>query len=88
MRTREHWLPVKEFRPSRKWETIVTLTVPDKYFDGFAQRFLPIKREVKCRLVKITRENGEEEILGNSLLNTVKYKLPEPGFAGCIWLVK
>ncbi|WP_431213860.1 hypothetical protein ACQ86N_02880 [Puia sp. P3] len=38
-----------------------------------------MKREVKCRLVKIALENGEEEILGTSLLDTVKYKLPELG---------
>lgn len=38
-----------------------------------------MKKEVKCRLVKIVLENGEEEILGTSLLDTVKYKLPELG---------
>lgn len=38
-----------------------------------------MKKEVKCRLVKIVLENGEEEILGTSLLDTVKYQLPELG---------
>jgi hypothetical protein len=31
-----------------------------------------MKKEVKCRLVKIALENGEEEILGTSLLDTAK----------------
>lgn len=79
VRMREHWLPVKEFRASRKRDTIVTLTVPEKYYDSFKEQFPAMKREVKCRLVKIALENGEEEILGTSLLDTVKYKLPELG---------
>jgi len=37
VRMREHWLPVREFRASRKRDTIVTLTVPDKYYDSFRQ---------------------------------------------------
>ena len=79
VRMREHWLPVKEFRASRKRDTIVTLTVPDKYYDSCHEQFPSMKEEVKCRLVKITLENGEEEILGTSLLDPVKYKLPELG---------
>ncbi|WP_431213859.1 transposase [Puia sp. P3] len=39
VRMREHWLPVREFRASRKRDTIVTLTVPDKYYDSFAEQF-------------------------------------------------
>jgi hypothetical protein len=38
-----------------------------------------MKKEIKCRLVKIALENGKEEILGTSLLDTAKYKLPELG---------
>ena len=79
VRMREHWLPVREFRASRKRDTIVTLTVPDKYYDSCQEQFSSMKREVKCRLVKITLENGEEEILGTSLLDSAKYKLPELG---------
>jgi hypothetical protein len=79
VRMREHWLPVREFRASRKRDTIVTLTVPDKYYDSSQEQFSSMKREVKCRLVKITLENGEEEILGTSLLDNAKYKLPELG---------
>jgi Transposase DDE domain len=79
VRMREHWLPVKEFRASRKRDTIVTLTVPDKYYDSFAEQFPLMKREVKCRLVKIALENGEEEILATSLLDAAKYKLSEIG---------
>jgi hypothetical protein len=76
---REHWSAVKEFKDSGKRDTIVTLTVPDKYYDSFTQEFPTMKKEVKCRLVKIALENGKEEILGTSLLDTAKYKLPELG---------
>ncbi len=79
VRMREHWLPVKEFRASRKRDTIVTLTVPDKYYDSFKEQFPSMKREIKCRLVKIALDNGEEEILGTSLLDAAKYKLTELG---------
>jgi hypothetical protein len=79
VRMREHWLPVREFRASRKRDTIVTLTVPDKYYDSFREEFPSMRKEVKCRLVKITLENGKEEILGTSLLDVAKYKLPELG---------
>jgi len=79
VRMREHWLPVREFRASRKRDMIVTLTVPDKYYDSFAEQFPSMKREFKCRLVKIALENGEEEILATSLLDPVKYKLSELG---------
>ena len=79
VRMREHWLPVKEFKASRKRDTIVNLTVPDKYYESFRQEFPTMKKEIKCRLVKIGLENGEDEILGTSLLDTAKYKLPELG---------
>jgi len=79
VRMREHWLPVREFIASRKRDTIVTLTVPDKYYDSCQEQFPSMKKEVKCRLVKIALENGEEEILGTSLLDSAKYKLPELG---------
>ena len=79
VRMREHWLPVKEFKASRKRDTIVNLTVPDKYYESFRQEFPTMKKEIKCRLVKIALENGEDEILGTSLLDTAKYKLPELG---------
>jgi hypothetical protein len=79
VRMKEHWLPVREFRASRKRDTTVNLTVPDKYYDSYKAQFPWMRKDVKCRLVKIALENGEEEILGTSLLDTVKYKLPELG---------
>jgi hypothetical protein len=79
VRMREHWLPVKEFRESHKRDTIVTTTVPDKYFESYKQQFPSMKKEIKCRLVKIALENGQDEILATSLLDTAKYKLPEIG---------
>ncbi|HEY4287849.1 MAG TPA: IS4 family transposase [Puia sp.] len=79
VRMKQNWLPVKEFMASRKRDTIVTLTVPDGYYDSYQEEFPSMKKEIKCRLVKITLENGKEEILGTSLLDSAKYKLPELG---------
>jgi hypothetical protein len=79
VRMREHWSPVREFKASRKRDTIVTLTVPDKYYDSLREEFPSMKKEINCRLVKIALENGEEEILGTSLLDAAKYKLLELG---------
>ncbi|MDO6432998.1 hypothetical protein Q4E93_20490 [Flavitalea sp. BT771] len=39
LRMWEHWLQVREFRVSRKRDTIVTLTLLDKYYDRFRQEF-------------------------------------------------
>ena len=64
---------------SRKRDTIVNLTVPDKYYDSFRETFPSMKKEIKCRLVKIALPNGKEEILGTSLLDSAKYKLKELG---------
>jgi len=79
VRMRQHWLPVKEFMASHKRDTIVTLTVSDSYFESYKDKFPAMKREIKCRLVKIALPNGEEEILGTSLLDSTKYKLKEMG---------
>jgi hypothetical protein len=53
--------------------------VPDKYYDSYKEQFPSMKKEIKCRLVKITLPNGAEEILATSLLDSAKYKLPEIG---------
>jgi hypothetical protein len=79
VRMKQNWLPVREFMASRKRDTTVTLTVPDKYYESYKEEFPSTKKEIKCRLVKIRLENGEEEILGTSLLDTAKYKLLELG---------
>ena len=79
VRMKQNWLPVKEFMASRKRDTIVTLTVSDGYFESYKEKFPTMKKEIKCRLVKIALPNGEEEILGTSLLDSAKYKLKEIG---------
>lgn len=76
---KQNWLLVKEFMASRKRDTIVTLRVSDGYYEPYKEQFPAMKKEIKCRLVKIALPNGEEEILTTSLLDTVKYKLPELG---------
>jgi hypothetical protein len=75
VRMKKNWLPVKEFMASGKRDTIVTMDVRD--FETYQELFPSMKRTVKCRLVKVRLENGEEEILCTSLLDTAKYKLKE-----------
>ncbi len=53
--------------------------MPDKYYESYREQFPEIKKDVKCRLVKIALPNGDEEILGTSLLDSAKYKLQELG---------
>jgi hypothetical protein len=38
VRMKQNWLPVKEFMASRKRDTIVTLTAPDKYYDSYKEQ--------------------------------------------------
>jgi len=79
VRMKQNWLPVKEFMASRKRDTVVTLTVSDGYYESYKEQFPAMKKEIKCRLVKIALPNGKEEILGTSLLDSAKYKLQELG---------
>jgi hypothetical protein len=79
VRMKQNWLPVKEFMNSHKRDTIVTFTVSDRYYESYKRKFPSMKKEIKCRLVKIALENGKEEILCTSLLDAAKYKLPELG---------
>jgi hypothetical protein len=79
VRMKQNWVPVKEFIASRKRDTIVTLTVSDGYYESYKEKFPAMKKEIKCRLVKIALPNGEEEILGTSLLDGAKYKWKEIG---------
>lgn len=42
------------------------------------------RKTVKCRMVKVLAENGEEQILCTSLLDPVKSKLQELGELYCV----
>jgi len=68
-------VPIKEFLKSRKQDMTVMMEVPDGDFDRYRQQFPRMRKQVKCRLVKIKDEQGNIQVLYTSLLNPVKYKL-------------
>jgi hypothetical protein len=72
-----NWLPVKEFLNSRRRDMEVTLEVPKGDFEKYKQQFSLMKKTIKCRLVKVKTENGEEQVLCTSLLDKEKYKAEE-----------
>jgi hypothetical protein len=55
------------------------MEVPDGDYERYRQQFPAMRKTVKCRMVKVLAENGEEQILCTSLLDSVKYKLQELG---------
>lgn len=74
MRMKEDWwLPVKEFNESGEKERIVSFKLPKK--DRKLLKDYPdiIDKEIKCRLVCVTLENGEKEILCTSLIDSKEY---------------
>jgi hypothetical protein len=79
VRMKPNWLPVKEFLKSRKQDIIITMEVPDGDFERYRQQFPLMKKTVKCRLVKVLGEDGKQQVLCTSLLDTAKYKLAELG---------
>jgi hypothetical protein len=79
VRMKPYWVPVKEFVKSRKKDITITMEVPDGDYERYRQQFPSMRKTMKCRLVKVLAENGEEQILCTSLLDPVKYKLQELG---------
>jgi hypothetical protein len=79
VRMKPYWLPVKEFVKSRKKDITITMEVPDGDYERYRQQFPTMRKTMKCRMVKVLAENGEEQILCTSLLDPVKYKLQELG---------
>ena len=79
VRMKPNWLPVKEFLKSRKQDITITMEVPDGDFERYRQQFPSMKKKVKCRLVKVLSEDGKQQVLCTSLLDTAKYKLAELG---------
>lgn len=77
VRMKQNWLGVKEFMASRKRDTTVTFEVSEKYYESYREQFSTMKKTVKCRLVKVQLDNGKEEILCTSLLDSAKYKHKE-----------
>lgn len=60
------------------------MEVPDGDFERYSKEFPAMRKTVKCRMVKVRAESGEEQILCTSLLDPVKYKLQELGELYCI----
>jgi hypothetical protein len=79
VRMKPNWLPVKEFLKSRKEDITITMEVPDGDFERYRQQFPSMRKTVKCRLVKVLGEDGKQQVLCTSLLDTAKYKLAELG---------
>lgn len=79
IRMRPFWLPYKQLAKSRKQDITVTMEVPDGDYERYRQQFPGMKKTIKCRLVKVKADNGEEQILCTSLLDSAKYKLNDFG---------
>lgn len=74
MRMKEDWwLPVKEFMESGEKERIIRLKLPKKDKDKLSEFPSIIEQEISCRLISITLENGEKEVLCTSLLGLEQY---------------
>jgi hypothetical protein len=68
------WLSVKEFKESGEKERIVRFKLPKKDLGAFQKEYPGFgQQEISCRLVCVTLENGEKEILCTSLLDMEKY---------------
>jgi hypothetical protein len=74
-----NWLPVKKFMQSRKQDMEVAVEVPDGDYERYKQQFPSIRKTVKCRLVKVLGDNGEQQVICTSLLDNAKYKPAELG---------
>lgn len=68
MRMRSHWCEVQDFENSKEQSRIVQFTLPrkDKHL---LKRYPSNNLIITCRLVAITLDTGEKEILCTSLLN-------------------
>lgn len=69
------WLAVNEFLKSDDDELIVEFTLPKKDYDKLNGYHGIIGKTIKCRLIKVTLETGEIEVLCTSLLDQIKYKI-------------
>lgn len=74
------WLSVKEFTESGEQERLVRFKLPHKDRKMLMEYPDYIDKEIECRLVCVTLENGDKEILCTSLTAAEKY--PYESFAG------
>ena len=64
---KQNWVPVKEYVKSRKKDITITMEVSDRDYERYRQQLPSVRKTVKCRMVKVLAENGEEQILCTSL---------------------
>ena len=67
------WHAVRDFRASSEKQKIVTFKLPEKDHGQLKQYPGWADKEIKCRLVKVTLDTGEQEILCTSLVDTELY---------------
>jgi len=67
------WLSVKDFVESGEKERIVHFKLPQKDIKVLKDYPEFLDKEIKCRLVCVTLENGEKEVLCTSLTDMEKY---------------
>jgi hypothetical protein len=77
VRMKHNWLPVKKFMKSRKQDIVVSMEVPDGDYASYGQQYDGMKKQFKCRLVKVRDEQGHLQILCTSLIDAAKYKIDE-----------
>jgi len=62
---------------SRKQDIVVTMEVPDGDYKRYQQQYSGMKKQIKCRLVKVLDEQGNLQVLCTSLLDSAKYKIAD-----------
>lgn len=67
------WLSVKDFTESGEKERLVQFSLPCKDKEKLKEYPEFMDKEITCRLVCVTLENGDKEILCTSLTDTDKY---------------
>jgi Transposase DDE domain len=77
VRLKNDWNIVKEFKESNEQDQVISLKLPKKDFDKLAEYPEYQQKEIQCRLVKVTLETGEIEVLCTSLIDEKVYKLDE-----------
>jgi len=77
VRMKHNWVPVKKFMKSRSRDIVVTMEVPDGDYERYRQQYPGMKKQIKCRLVKVLDEQGNLQVLCTSLLDSAKYKIAD-----------
>lgn len=70
----DSWIVVKKFVKSRRRDSVVEMELPLKDHHLFSGFKAMISKPITCRLVRVTLDNGEREILCTSLLDQQKYE--------------